>query len=189
MPRKKKSSDSVPLSPNRPIPSPENSEETLTNLKAKNSDENLMTTSVIVEPEKIKKRSMISLPTEGEEEDEFLFIRLRKQIKGHWDKIMENGNMLFRPQHNSHNSHDTEINRSDSVKTTTTVTSTSTSSSATTKSPVENNFFSSSIKSVLLLPAFSCNRDDEGRKVVPFISSLLQVKTLSLRFIFSILCL
>lgn len=177
MPRKKKSSNSLPTSPTQPNQKPE---ELMKNLKAKNSDENLTSTTsaVAIEPEKIRKRSMVSLPTEGEEEDEFLFIRLRKQIKGHWDKIMENGNMFFRPQHNNQSTataHETEINRTDSVKTTTTATSTSTSPSTTTNAPVENNLISSSIKSVFLLPAFSCNRDDEGRKVVPFISSLLQV--------------
>lgn len=178
MPRKKKSSNSLSTSPTQPD---QKSEELMKNLKAKNSDENLTstTTAVAIEPEKIRKRSMVSLPTEGEEDDEFLFIRLRKQIKGHWDKIMENGNMFFRPHHNNQNTaaaHETEINRTDSVKTTTTTTSTNTSSSSTTtNTPVENNLISSSIKSVFLLPAFSCNRDDEGRKVVPFISSLLQV--------------
>jgi len=170
MARKKKTSNSVPTSPNQLTPNPE---EILMNLKAKNSDENLTTA---VEPDKIKKRPMVSLPTEGEEEDEFLFIRLRKQIKGHWDKIIENGTLFFRPHHSmQHNNGETDIIRTDSNKTNASTTTIASTTSSSIIAQVENNLLSSSIKSVLLLPAFSCNRDDEGRKIVPFISSLLQV--------------
>lgn len=177
MARKKKLSNSVPTSP-KPNQLTSNPEEILTNVKAKISDENLINT---VEPDKMKKRSLVSLPTEGEEEDEFLFIRLRKQIKGHWDKIMENGTLFFRPHHTTHSNiavaGENEIIRTDSMKTnnSTTTTSTIASTASSAIAPAENNLFSSSIKSIFLLPAFSCNRDDEGRKIVPFISSLLQV--------------
>lgn len=142
------------------------------NLKEKNSQENL---STVGSSEKMRKRSMLSIPTEGEEEDEFLFIRLRKQIKGHWDKIMErhpNGNLFFRPVNDNKTEESEEVSTSvpsiQSNETPISITST--------LAPVEQNFLGAAIKSSLLLPAFSCKRDDEGRKIVPFISSLLQVK-------------
>lgn len=179
MPRKKKSSSSPP--------SPLKNEEIGTNLKAKNSDENLSTPQENTET--MRKRSLVSLPTEDGEEDEFLFIRLRKQIKGHWDKIMENG-IIFRPRHhestsnNTQNNHPSEITRIDSVRTESSVATTSTTS---TIGLVEQSLLSSTIKSVLLLPAFSCKRDDEDRRVVPFISSLLRVNAKEHVFILIIL--
>ncbi len=155
--------------------SSQSSNQTLPDLKAKNSDDNLNLTN---EPEsetpsshiKIKKRSLVSLPgEESEEEDEFLFIRLKKHIKNHWDKLMEhypNGNIFFKsPQIQT----DQIIARN---------ISTSTNSSASTKSAAihyQPSLLSSAIKSTLLLPGFSCKRDDEGHRTVPFISSLLEV--------------
>lgn len=171
----RKKSSSSPPSPIQSKNSTLNSAEpskTSVNIKTKNSDENLT-----IPIEKTRKRSLVSLPTEGEEEDEFLFSRLKKQIKGHWDKIIErypNGGLFLRP-HRTHNTTDQEITRNDSVRTTQTNSSTSTTASASAIANFEQNFLSSAIKSVLLLPAFSCKRDDEGRRGVPFISSLLQV--------------
>ena len=165
------------------------------NLKAKVSDENLNVIEEIKEDEKApeqpvnfqnqRKRSIVSLPEEVESEDQFLFLRLRKQIKGHWNKLIErypNGNLFHRTSQaeqksaestNSDNienpENPSEIVRTDSVRSSASIDD-------------ETGIVGSQVKSLFLLPAFSCKRDDEGRRVVPFISSLLEVKysTLSL---------
>ena len=136
---------------------------------------------------------MVSLPSEGEEEDEFMFSRLKKQIKSHWNKIKEsypNSSMLFRTP-TLKESTESEIeevqpetttlraNRSESIKSS--LSSSTAASSLTSNSSivnVEQHLISSALKSAFLLPIFSCKRDDEGRRGVPFISSLLQVVTL-----------
>lgn len=172
-----------------PVQMPEEGNMTTTptaNLKAKSSDDNLsIDPSDASEKENEvsaesltlgtqRKRSLVSLPSEGEE-DEFLFSRLTKQIKGHWSKIMENypnTSMLFRTSTTEKSDNETKeqngiskVNRTDSI-----TTSTSASTAI-----IEPQLISSAIKSVFLLPNFSCKRDDEGRRSVPFISSLLQV--------------
>lgn len=151
----------------------------LVDLKSKISDDNLSTpvdneVGPIDGPsfERTRKRSLVSLPggEESEGEDEFLFIRLRKQFKRHWNKIIEqypNGSSLFRSPL-SHNN-DSELARTASVQTS------STTSSLASSVAKEQSLLSSAIKSSFLLPAFSCKMDDEGRRSVPFISSLLQV--------------
>lgn len=151
----------------------------LSNLKAKNSEENLspqIAHDAEIQVEKMRKRSLGSLPTgeSEEEEDEYMFIRLKKHIKGHWDKIMErypNGKLFFKPAITTPTIEPPpdEVSRSDSVRTH------QTDSSATSTTLFDHNLLSSAIKSVMLLPAFSLKKDDEGRRPVPFISSILQV--------------
>ena len=162
-------------SPNNPLP----------NLKARVSDENLNNSvEQVSEDEKApvelrsfdnqRKRSLVSLSEEVESEEQFLFLRLRKQIKSHWNKLVErypNGNLFHRtPQaeqktNESADPENPEIVRTDSTR----------SSSSTTSTDALPSILSSQIKSVFLLPAFSCKRDDEGRRGVPFISCLLEV--------------
>lgn len=152
------------------------------NLKAKNSDEKLNLPSesepeTTINVETMKKRSLVSLPggAESEEEDEFLFIRLRKQIKSHWNKIMEhtsNGTNFFRsPQPQP----EASITRTSSNSNTNTSTTSSITTGNSQADPMA--LLNSAIKSAFLIPALSCKRDDEGRRPVPFLSSLLQVNS------------
>lgn len=138
-----------------------------------------------IELGKQRKRSMVSLPSEGEEEDEFLFIRLKKQIKNHWTKIMVNyphSSMFFKTPTlknvvaNESKAENHELSSSpvkSSVSFSATISSLTSNSSSIAK--FEPKLLSYAIKSAFLLPSFSCKRDDEGRRCVPFISSLLQV--------------
>lgn len=137
-----------------------------------------------IELGKQRKRSMVSLPSEGEEEDEFLFIRLKKQIKNHWTKIMENyphSSMFFKTP--TLKNFVANESKAENLELSSSPVKSSVSFSATTSSLTSNSSFakfepkllSYAIKSAFLLPSFSCKRDDEGRRCVPFISSLLQV--------------
>ena len=149
-----------------------------TNIKARHSDENLSIAPGQSLPcpvnERLRKRSIVSSLQGGssEGEDEFLFIRMRKHIKSHWKKIMEhnpNGTSIFKsPQPATSNA---QISRNNSINSTTLTVEPTVSSAAL----FEQTEISSAIKSALLLPSFSCKRDDEGRPIVPFISSFLQV--------------
>ena len=163
------------------------SELNTSNVKLRNSDLNLATdpsekdvVEIPLETGKQRKRSVLSLPSEGEEEEEYLFSRLKKQIKSHWTKIVENyphNSMFFKtPRQEENEISNDQPEPLNAMK--------SSSSISTTNSPVISNsslvnveryLLSSAIKSVFLLPNFSSKRDDEGRRCVPFISSLLQV--------------
>ena len=169
------------------------SELNASNLKAKTSDVNLSIDpsekdkdipELSLNSGKQRKRSMVSLPSEGEEE-EFMFSRLKKQIKSHWAKIREtypNNSMLFKTsvtkeekesetkEEEPDSTCTSNVNRSESING-----STSTLVSLSSIASVEQQLISCAIKSAFLLPNFSCKRDDEGRRCVPFISSLLQV--------------
>lgn len=148
----------------------------ISNVKAKLSDENLSLEKDILDSPidvgKQRKRSVVSLPSEGEEEDEFMFSQLKKQIKSHWNKIMENypnSSMFFRTPTLKAEA----INEEKSEKDGTAISHTTSSSISSVD--FEQNLLGSAMKSVFLLPNFSCKRDDNGRRCVPFISSLLQV--------------
>ena len=168
-------------------------EENINNLKARNSDGNVVSNQIEMESEeasgliainaiqqkekekaekRIRKKSVISIPeVEGEDEidDEFLFIRLRKQIRNHWKKITKNypnGKVFFRPNLSTES-----ISISQAQLPTE-----STEPSIGNKNLNSNELLIGGIfKSVILLPAYACKRDDEGRRTVPLISSLLQV--------------
>jgi hypothetical protein len=111
-----------------------------------------------------------------EDDDEFLFIRLRKHIKTHWDKIMErypNNGAFFRPFNRPT---EATVDGGTSIKShSSTVEEENLSQASLLIHENEHNLLASTIKSLLLLPSFTCKRDDEGRRNVPLISSLLQV--------------
>lgn len=124
-----------------------------------------------------RKMSVISIPAEveGEDEvdDEFLFIRLKKQIRNHWKKITEhypNGKIFFRPNLS------TESMISEAQ---TGPINSQLSEALGLNQNVNMNdldlLIGGLFKSIILLPVYACKRDDEGRRTVPLISSLLQV--------------
>lgn len=184
MVKKKRTEDSSLNSSPSSIGEPSIQAQSFSNLKAKTSDENLIlppseteSEQTLKAHEKVKKRSLVSLSgDENEEDDDFMFMRLKKQIKNHWDKLLvhyPNTSSLFKspqPQHDQPVTTTVAVARNNSISTT--------NSSSTTKSAAihqEPCLLSSAIKSALLLPGFSCKRDDEGHRTVPFISSLLEV--------------
>lgn len=156
----------------------------LSNLKAKNSNENLgpeMAQEAESQIENMRKRSLESSSAGAvenvEEEDEYMFIRLKKHIKGHWNKIIEkypNGKFFFKPKTPPSTAIEIEIEPTSQVEVTRSD-SVTTNQTATSTTLYDHNLFSSAVKSVMLLSAFSLKKDDEGRKPVPFISSILQV--------------
>ena len=109
---------------------------------------------------------------EEDDDDEFLFIRLRKQIKTHWNKIIEaypNNALFFRPKPAVAVTNDLQSLASENI-----------SQASLLVHETGHGLRSSANKSLFLLPSFSCKRDDEGRRTVPLISSLLQVQIIAI---------
>lgn len=145
----------------------------------------------------IRKLSAVSLPSQYEQnentgdqedqEDEFLFLRLGKKIRVHWDKIVERYPSRFFRR--------TILTSGDGTSA-----STSALSAVSVGVSDGSNFLKSStisedslltsgnqvdfdlvigglIKSIFLLPGYSLKRDeDEKRRMVPLISSILEIE-------------
>lgn len=159
-------------------------------IKARNSDENLSnqmetekeidSVSGPIAEKRRRKMSALSIPveveSEGEVNDEFLFIRLKKQIKNHWHKITErypNGKFFFRPNLSGESISISQVHAHPNSPRSSSMT---VESLERIKEQASNDLFTGGLfKSLILLPVYACKRDDEGRKTVPLISLLLQV--------------
>lgn len=105
-------------------------------------------------------RSLVKVP--DDEGDEFLFRRLGKQLKGHWQKLLDRY-----PQGFFHSRHQTENAADGSPESIASIIS---------AEPEEISLPVKAAKSALFLPHFGIQKSDDSRPVVPFICDLLQVK-------------
>lgn len=121
--------------------------------------------------------TIVSVPED--QSDEFLFLRLGKQLRGKWAAMLERNPQGF---FGSRSRRQTELKELESG----TLADESGTSGAHEFSPksvlsslsletVETSLPMKAAKSVLYLPYFGLQRSDDGRPVVPFLSDLLQV--------------